>query len=135
MAQGDDEDENNPLAQVRRTVRDAAGVALNVSTNVATGGFLGYNPDQGFTANAGASNRIVSEFSGANDRREEAYNQRVVADQVAANKKLIDAQNEQARINDVRASSAARAIRRTASFSTSALGGLSPSDERDFLGL
>lgn len=123
---------------IKETVSDAANIAINIGTNTVTGGLAGYNPEEGFTTNAGVTNRIINEASGANAKKEDEYSQRVVEEQRAAQQDLIDKQTEQARLQDVRASSSARAIRNTARMqggSTQGLGGVSSSDEQDFLGL
>ena len=122
----------NPL----ETLSDIGNAALNIGVNTVTGGLIGYDPNEGLTANAGATSRLINEASGRNAAREKEYLDRVANDAAAAQQKLIDDQNEQARQADVNASSSARAIRSSAR----ATGGYyvnssANSDERDFLGL
>lgn len=124
----------NPLD----TISDIGNAALNVGINTVSGGTLGWDPNGGgITPEAGVTTRLVSEVSGRNAKREEAYLNQVANDAAAAQQKLIDEQNEQARQMDVNASSSARAIRRTAQAGSGIymVGGPSSSDERDFLGL
>lgn len=122
----------NPL----EILSDIGNAALNIGANTVTGGLIGYDPNEGFTANAGATTRLIGEASGRNAAREKEYLDRVANDAAAAQQKLIDDQNEQARQADMNASSSARAIRSSARAS----GGYyvtsgANSDERDFLGL